>query len=620
MCGIAGYVNADLARPVDRRLLERMTQTLIHRGPDEEGYYAEGPVALGIRRLRIIDLQGGKQPMCNEDRTVWVVFNGEIYNFRELRRALEPRHRFTSRSDTEVIVHLYEERGAACVEAMRGMFAFALWDSARRTLLLARDHVGEKPLYYASTRDAFWFGSEIKALLQVPELEHTIDPVALDDYLALGHVPAPKAIFSQVSKLPSGSVLRVIDGGPPTVTTYWRPNWHPRSSQTFNAATHELWERLNHTVALRSIADVPLGAFLSGGIDSTTIVLHLRHHVEKAVKTFSIGFDQPQFDELPYAREVARALGTEHYEEVVKPDALVLLPKLVEHFDEPFGDSSAIPTYLVSVMARQHVTVALSGDGGDELFAGYQRYQRDALVRRLRPLLLGAFGMAALAGVAAWFPDSRLRRRVVSMLKRAALPEMERYFGMVGLYTEELRRQLLIDRPEAGSVPSAFEAAWREFAALDGIRRLQAIDTVTYLPDDILVKIDRASMATSLETRAPLVDPDLIEYVASLPTAMKFKAGVSKLILRHALSGRVPRSVLERKKQGFAVPLCQWFRSGWLEAARPLLLDGGLDGYVRRPKVECMLNEHVKGVADHAEHLWLLLVFSAWRRRYFGAA
>ena len=618
MCGIAGYLHLDRERPVDGALLRRMTRTLVHRGPEDEGYYTDGPVALGMRRLRIIDLAGGRQPITNEDGSVWIVFNGEIYNFPELRRDLERRHQFRTQSDTEVIVHLYEEQGADCVRALRGMFAFALWDARRRRLLLARDHVGKKPLYYAHTRDTLWFGSEIKALLAAPAVSRTLDVAALDDYLALGYVPAPRSIFAGIHKLPPASVLQ-MSGRDTTVQRYWRLDWTPNGPRDERTAIDGLRERLDDAVRDRLIADVPLGAFLSGGVDSTAVVWLMRQARAEPPKTFSIGFDDPRYDELPYAREVARALGTEHYEQVVKPDAFALLPDLVEHFDEPFADASALPTFLVSRLARQHVTVALSGDGGDEAFAGYERYRKMYLLGRIRALLLGAPGARAAARLAQALPiAARRAHRLNGVLARAALPALERYVAMIGLCTPDVRAALAAPpgTARAYATPRALEQAWREAATLDPIRRLQAVDTETYLPDDILVKVDRASMAVSLEARAPLLDVRLLEYAASLPTPLKHRRGVSKWVLRRVLSGHVPATVLSRPKQGFAMPLAQWLRDGWHESARTMLLDGAVPRYFNRAAVEAMLAEHARGPVDHSEHLWLLLVFSAWHARY----
>jgi len=623
MCGIAGYVNLDPDAPVDLPLLQKMTETLTHRGPDEDGFLAEGPAALGMRRLRIIDLEGGKQPISNEDKTVWVVFNGEIYNFLELRQELEGRHRFSTRTDTEVIVHLYEDRGPACVEALRGMFAFALWDSRERRLLLARDHMGKKPLYYSRTAHALWFGSEIKTLLASPAVGRTLDLPALDDYLALGYIPAPRSIFQEIRKLPQGSLLELKDGRE-RIHRFWRVDWSVRGSEKGQAAADGLLHQLEDSVKRRMIADVPLGAFLSGGIDSTTVVWLMSRMTSEPVKTFSIGFDHEQYNEIPYAREVSRAFKTEHHDEVVRPDALAILPELVKFFDEPFGDSSAIPTYLVSRLARRHVTVALSGDGGDEAFAGYNRYRKAYLMNRIRPLLLGKTGAHAAARLAGLLPIGASRaRRISSALRRAALPAMERYFTTVGLYTPELRAELRSNSanpPPCSSLPEAFQAAWSDAISLDPVRRYQAVDIETYLPDDILVKVDRASMAVSLETRAPLLDYRLVQYSASLPGHHNFHGYRGKRLLRSLIDGKVPPAVLNRPKRGFSMPLALWFRQDWQKTARDLLLHEGVLQYFNRNAIEGMLTEHVGGWIDHSEHLWLLLVFSAWHDRYVGAS
>lgn len=618
MCGIAGFVNRDPARPADASLLQRMTRSLVHRGPDEEGYFTAGCVGLGMRRLRIIDLAGGKQPISNEDGSVWIVFNGEIYNFLELRRELESRgHRLTTHSDTEVIVHLYEERGAECVQALRGMFAFAIWDANTQTLVLARDRFGKKPLYYAQTAQGLWFGSELKSVLCAPDLSRELDFSALDDYLALGYIPASASIFRAVRKLPPASVLE-LRAGQVHMRRYWRLQWDVSAMMTEARAGEELRERLADAVRCRLIADVPFGAFLSGGVDSSMVVWLMSRQLSTPVKTFAMGFAQRGFNELPFAREVARAFGTEHHEEIVEPDALALLPELVHAFDEPFGDSSAIPSYLVARLARQHVTMALSGDGGDELFAGYERYQRYLVMSRLHTALLAGVGARALAAFFARVGASSARlNRYAAALRRVALPPLQRYAQLVGLYAPALRQEVLaVKQISPREAPEAMTAAWREAAAFDPVRRLQAVDTETYLPDDVLVKVDRTTMANSLEARAPLLDHQLWEFVAGLPTELKFAHGEAKYLLRRVLRGHAPHSVLHRPKQGFAIPLSHWFRSGWQDMARPLLLEGPMREYFARGCVERMLHEHAAGVIDHGEHLWLLLMFAAWHVRY----
>lgn len=618
MCGIAGFVNRDSSHVADAALLTHMTRTLTHRGPDEEGYVISGPAGLGMRRLRIIDLATGKQPIANEDGSVWVVFNGEIYNFSELRRELERRgHRFTTHSDTEVIVHLYEERGADCVQALRGMFAFAIWETTTQTLLLARDRFGKKPLYYAQTAQGLWFGSELKAVLCAPDLARELDVAALDDYLALGYIPAPHSIFRGVQKLPPACVLELRNGRV-QVRRYWRLRWEAASSLTEQQALEGLQAHLEDAVRCRLTAEVPFGAFLSGGVDSTTVVWLMSRQLREPVKTFALGFSQQGFNELPFAREVAQAFGADHFDQLVEPDALALLPELVHAFDEPFGDSSAIPSYLVSRLARQHVTMALSGDGGDELFAGYERYARYLLMSRLHFALLGGVSARALAAVLGRVSSSSARlNRYAAALRRISLPPLERYAQLVGLYAPDLRRQLLAFRYFTPSeAPAALENAWSAALSFDPIRRLQAVDVETYLPDDVLVKVDRASMANSLETRAPLLDHCLWEFVAGLPTALKFAHGEAKHLLRRVLRGNVPEAVLNRPKQGFAIPLTHWFRVGWHEMARPLLLEGSLTEYFRRGCIERMLTEHTAGHVDHGEHLWLLLMFAAWHEQY----
>jgi asparagine synthase (glutamine-hydrolysing) len=497
------------------------------------------------------------------------------------------------------------------------MFAFAIWETTTQTLLLARDRFGKKPLYYAQTAQGLWFGSELKAVLCAPDLARELDVAALDDYLALGYIPAPHSIFRGVQKLPPACVLELRNGRV-QVRRYWRLQWEAASSLTEQQALEGLQARLEDAVQCRLTAEVPFGAFLSGGVDSTTVVWLMNQQLREPVKTFTLGFSHQGFNELPFAREVAQAFDTDHFEQIVESDALALLPELVRAFDEPFGDSSAIPSYLVSRLARQHVTMALSGDGGDELFAGYERYARYLLMSRLHLALLAGVGARVLAAALGRVSSSsaRLNRYAVA-LRRISLPPFERYAQLVGLYAPDLRRQLLAFRYFTPSeAPAALENAWSAALSFDPIRRLQAVDAETYLPDDVLVKVDRASMANSLETRAPLLDHCLWEFVAGLPTALKFARGEAKHLLRRVLRGNVPDAVLNRPKQGFAIPLTHWFRAGWQEMARPLLLEGAMSEYFTRNCIERMLTEHAAGHVDHGEHLWLLLMFAAWHEQY----
>jgi asparagine synthase (glutamine-hydrolysing) len=623
MCGIAGFVNTHDAPPAREReaVLTRMLTVITHRGPDDEGTLVADGAAIGMRRLSIIDLAGGHQPISNEDGTLSIVFNGEIYNFKELHAELESRgHTFRTHSDTEAIVHAYEEYGAACVEHLRGMFAFAIWDAHARTLFLARDRVGKKPLYYALTaRDTLVFGSELKSLLEHPEVEREIDPRALDAYLTFGYVPDPLCILKGVNKLPPGHHL-TFAGGRVALKQYWDFQFEADGDAQRRRADdylEELRALLDESVRIRMIADVPLGAFLSGGIDSSAVVGLMARNSDRPVKTFSIGFNEDSYDELKYARVAARHFNTEHHEFVVTPDIVQIVDELAWHFDEPFADPSALPTYMVSKLAREHVTVALSGDGGDELFAGYTRYlveQRRApfervprVVRRglMRPLSErlphGAWGRNYLHNVSLDAADRFLDSvSVFTRLTRGAL------------YTDAFRAQL-VNEDGAGASFRALASRVRTGEPLDALLYL---DSKTYLPGDILTKVDRMSMAVSLEARAPLLDHKLIEFVARIPAALKLKSGETKHIFKRAIADFVPAEILHRPKQGFGVPVQQWINEQLREQMRDTLTDSRARsrGYAEPRYVAQLLNEHERGRRDHAAPLWALFMLELWHR------
>ncbi|HYG81186.1 MAG TPA: asparagine synthase (glutamine-hydrolyzing), partial [Pyrinomonadaceae bacterium] len=567
MCGIAGFVDvgragAGAAREERAALLDRMCRVIAHRGPDDQGVMVGDQVALGMRRLSIIDLAGGRQPIHNEDGSVSVVFNGEIYNYRDLQRELEARgHRFRTNSDTETIAHAYEEYGARCVEHLRGMFAFAVWDERRRALTLARDRVGKKPLYYTLTPDGtFVFGSELKSLLQHPRVGRETDAEALDAYFTFGYVPDPLSIFRGVKKLPPGHHL-TLSGGELTIERYWDFTYDAPAPAEAREEDYleELRALLSESVRLRLVADVPLGAFLSGGVDSSTIVGLMARHTSRPVKTFSIGFHEDSFNELKYARAAAREFGTDHHEFIVTPEICDVVDELAWHFDEPFADSSAIPTYVVSKLAREHVTVVLSGDGGDELFAGYTRYATDQ--RRS--------GFARLPRVVREQVMQPLSRRLPhgawgrNYLGNVALPPLERYrdsvsvftgLGKLSLYTPDFGETLR----RAGRTLEGFGAHAARVATGEPLDALLYIDSKTYLPGDILTKVDRMTMAASLEARAPLLDHKLIEFVTRIPARLKMRGGETKRVLKRAVEDFVPPEILERPKQGFGVPIQQW--------------------------------------------------------------
>jgi asparagine synthase (glutamine-hydrolysing) len=618
MCGIAGML-AEPGRLADSRLLRAMTGILAHRGPDGDGHHEDGRVGLGHRRLSIIDLATGEQPMSNDDASLWITFNGEIYNYRELRRELESRgYRFRTASDTEVIIKAYEAFGPDCVQRLRGMFAFAMWDARRRRLFLARDRAGIKPLVYAWNGRRLLFASEIKALLQDPDLVREVDSEALRDYLTFLYVPGPKTMFRGIRKLPPASYLLLdADGGEPVIQRYWRLEFRPEAGRREEEWTEGLRAHLADAVQSHLVSDVPIGAFLSGGVDSGSVVALMARAGQGPVRTFSIGFEDQAFDEVGYARQVAQRYGTDHYEFVVKPDALEALPRLAWQFDEPFADSSALPTYYVSKITREHVTVGLSGDGGDEHFAGYTRYARAlALHRRLdrgagrllRPLL-------ALGG--RLLPTGARGQGYLSLL---GADPVERYYqimtgGRIGALRDILHAEVR-DSVMPGLGAARFRAHAGAAPERDYVAAMQRIDIETYLPEDILTKVDRTSMLVSLEARVPLLDHVLMEYVATMPTALKLSNAGGKAIFKRAMGEALPPDVLSRPKMGFGVPLARWFRGELGDHAREVLLDGRTRrrGLLDTVAVGRLLEEHRSGRRERATMLWTLLCLEEWAR------
>ena len=615
MCGIYGAFSTDAQRPIQADLLERMARVLAHRGPDGEGSHLAGPFGMGMRRLSIIDLTGGDQPIANEDGTVWVVFNGEIYNYRELTADLIARgHRFATSSDTEVLVHLYEDYGERCAEALRGMFAFAIWDEPRRELLLGRDRLGIKPLYYAATPDGFLFGSELKALIQSPWLSPRLDRRGLAAYLQHGYVPDPLSILDGVVKVPPGHTLTVRSGRPAPPRRYWQATAHfkPAAAPDSEAqAAEDLWRKLEEAVRFHMVSDVPVGAFLSGGVDSSAVVSIMARASRRPIKTFSVGFREDRYNELPHARQVAAAYGTEHHELLVEPNDLKILEELLSSFDEPFADSSAIPTYLVSRLARQHVKVVLSGDGGDELFAGYDRYVVDHRRRHLG--LLGDLGLGApLRALSAVLPVGGGKNTLYNL----SLPRLQRYIDAISLFPRQALRDVLADG-DASRVDIASLADHD----LDALSQLQDLDLKTYLPGDILTKVDRMSMANSLEARVPLLDHPLVEFACSLPPDLRFRDGKTKHLLKRALEGRVPAEILTRPKQGFAVPLESWFSGSIPGFFRDELADTSwLAGVgIQRAEVSRLLERFAEtDRRDYCDRLWALVVLNRAVRRLLG--
>lgn len=599
-----------------------MCRTIVHRGPDDEGIYAHGQVALGMRRLSIIDLSTGHQPIHNEDGDVWVVFNGEIYNFPELRHELETRgHHFYTNSDTEVIVHLYEEHGADCVKQLRGMFAFAVWDQRRENLLLARDRFGKKPLYYGMDGVRLLFGSEIKAILAAAPGLAEIAPLGLLGFFHFGYIPDPDTAFQRIKKLPPGHVLEFSDGLT-HVRQYWDlPPYGTYEPPSEQECFEELEHRLAEAVRIRLISDVPLGALLSGGVDSSIVVALMARFSSRPVKTFSIGFPEEDFNESEHARSVAQQFGTDHHELYVEPDIEQTLELLTSTLEEPFGDSSMVPTYHVCRLARQHVTVALAGDGGDELFAGYDRY--GSYLRRRR-ILLFPFG----AGL--WYrrhfhpmvPPSWRGRR---LLYNLSLPHRERYLDGISVLPTSHRERNIFSKDflawanQQQSPYDAFLRLLRSHPTSDPLSEVQYLDAKTYLPGDILTKVDRMSMANSLEVRAPFLDHPLAEWAAKLSPRWKLRGGQLKYVLKKLAERlKIPKRSVYRPKQGFAMPLRHWFR----ENPAPALLDILLEpktlqrGYFAESGVRQLLKEHRMGIRDRSWELWQVLVFELWHRNF----
>ncbi len=625
MCGICGIVGRE---PVDREVLARMTRTLRHRGPDDEGFYVaerkEGVAAgLGFRRLSIIDLESGNQPISNEDGSVQLVFNGEIYNFRELRRDLETRgHRFATNADTEVLVHLYEDLGPRCVERLNGMFAFALWDERERRLVLARDRFGKKPLYYAEVDGSLLFGSELKALREHPLCPRALDFESLCKYLALEYVPTPHSILEGVKKLPGGHLL-VWRDGESSIEQYWDLSFGSSDGvQSDGDYVEEFRVRFREAVRRRLISDVPLGAFLSGGIDSSSVVAMMAAELPAGlVKTFSIGFGERSFDESGHARRVAAHFGTDHREDVFTArDLLDLLPAVADVLDEPFADASVLPTYLLSRFTRESVTVALGGDGGDELLAGYPTFPADRVARLYR--MPGPVHRRVLVPLAGKLPTSTanfsLDFKVKRFLRAAASSADERHPTWLGSFAPEELDALLTSTPS-----DPLEEQRRAFASAptrNELERLVYLYAKTYLQDDILVKVDRASMACSLEVRAPFLDVDLVEFLGRVPPRLKLRRFETKHLLKEAMKDVLPPGIATRSKKGFGIPVAQWLKGELREAVTDELSPDRLrsQGIFEPAEVQRLLSEHLTGRRDHRKQLWTLFMFQLWHRRWLA--
>ncbi|PYV75330.1 MAG: asparagine synthase (glutamine-hydrolyzing) [Acidobacteria bacterium] len=622
MCGIAGIASANETFRTSEETIHQMCEKIVHRGPDDEGIYVKDGVGLGMRRLSIIDLSGGHQPVFNEDRTIWIVFNGEIYNFPELRPELEKKgHRFYTRTDTEVIIHLYEEYGAECVQKLRGMFAFALYDDRRHRLLLARDRLGKKPLHYALAGGRLLFGSEIKSILAVaPELA-TIDYQALLQYLYFGYILAPLTAFTEIKKLPAGHLLE-FENGEVRVRKYWDlPEFGAYTPASEEACLEEMEHLLQEAVRIRLISDVPLGALLSGGTDSSIVVALMTRASSGPVKTFSIGFRSADFDEARYARILASHFGTDHHELILEPDVVETLEDLTTSLEEPFGDSSMLPTYYVSRLARQHVTVALSGDGGDELFAGYDRYRihfQRRVFERVPAWMRGLYREWIYRRLPRDMPGRKFSYNV-------SLPWQERYLDGLSfvpaferdmpLLSPEFREILAREHDPQNMLRQFFEQA----PTKDLLSQMLYVDTKSYLVGDILTKVDRMSMLTSLEVRAPILDHQFVEWAVRLSSEWKLRGGKQKYMLRK-LAERlgVPREVLYRKKQGFALPLVHWIRHELRDLVLTVLLEPRSlqRGYFDDRGIRQLLEEHFRGRRDHSSRIWRLLIFELWHRNF----
>ena len=634
MCGIAGGMWFDERKAIQASVLDAMVDSLQHRGPDDRGTHIENlrqdvtgvipGVGLGFRRLSIIDLAGGHQPLSNEDGSVWLIFNGEIYNYRELRRRLEGSgHTFRTDSDSETIVHLYEDLGVECFAHLNGMFSIAIWDRAKRQIVLARDRLGKKPLFYQWLDGQLLFGSELKALAQSPDFDKQISAGAIDQFLTYQYVPHPNCIYQRARKLAPGNVAVVSESGV-KVQSYWNVDWRSESDLSEQEAASKLDELLRDSIQLRLRSDVPLGAFLSGGIDSSLIVALAQQQMDRPLHTFSIGFNEADFDETQYARQVAAWVRTEHNEFKVTPDAVQVLDQLVWHFDEPFGDSSAIPTWYLCQWTRQQVTVALSGDGGDELFAGYDRYRALWLSRWFNRLLPVAplLGSRMVQGL----PHSNRQRSFVRRLQRfgEALnqPLARRYMNWLQIFPERMRADLYRDE-FVEQLPNEdpfefFESAWKGVGDRDIISRASLADLVTYLPCDLMTKVDIASMAHSLECRQPFLDYRLVEFAASLPAAYKFKLGRGKCLLRKTFDRLLPRQIWTRKKMGFGVPLGDWFKNELRQLTSDRLLgdESRCHNFLKRESIQNLFDQHMSGKVNHSYRLWNLLVLESWLRRW----
>jgi asparagine synthase (glutamine-hydrolysing) len=619
MCGICGIFEFD-GGTVQPETVQRMADTLWHRGPDDAGYHFEPGVGLGHRRLSIIDLDTGQQPLSNEDQSIWVIFNGEIYNYLELRSMLESKgHRLRTKSDTEVIVHLYEEVGEDCFAQLRGMFAIALWDRRRKQMVLARDRIGKKPLFYYHNRSRLIFGSELKAVAAGNSAAGNLDMTALADYFTFLYIPAPKSIYQEVRKVPAAHYIVFSEQGA-RQQAYWDLHFGQVEQKNEEEWCESIRQSLLEAVRIRLMSEVPLGSFLSGGVDSSAVVACMARLLDQPVATCAVGFDEERYSEVQYARTVANHVGADYHQTMVRPNATEVVERLAWHYDEPFADSSAIPTYYVSKAAREQVTVALSGDGGDESFAGYKRYVYDAEDNRLRSKFPRPFRRNILGPLGQWYPALEGSPRLFrgkSFLQRLGQDPLEGYLARITV-PEFVRESLLSDDLKSelhGYDPlEQFREHYRRADTKDLLSRIQYLDIKTYLTDDICVKVDRASMAVSLEVRAPLLDSQLMELAAHIPSSLKLRSGSGKYIFKKAMQGMFPKGFLERSKQGFGVPIAEWFRRELREWAEEILFEP--DGLLDRKYLQRLWDRHQQGVQDHSAILWGVFMFRQWQKTF----
>lgn len=627
MCGIVGKYSLAEKELVDEQIIRKMCSTIIHRGPDDHGIYVKNSIGLGMRRLSIIDLQGGRQPIFNEDKTVVIVYNGEAYNFLKLRDELkEQGHKFKTQTDTEVLVHAYEQYGIDFIKRIRGMFAFALWDERKKRLILARDRLGQKPLYYTEVNGTLWFCSEIKSILVDPLVERAVDLQSFDYYLTFNYIPAPRTIFKGIKKLPPGTML-ICENGNTKLHKYWALDNSTNYSFDENECASILYDLLSESVKIRLAADVPLGAFLSGGIDSSIIVSLMAQHSVAPVKTFSIGFTDNDFSELEYARLVSQRFETEHHQHILTSDVKNLIPKLIWYYNEPVGDSSAIPTYYVSKMTRQYVTVALSGDGGDELFAGYGKYPLIQNILSKNPInhsLRLTLSKLIKSWDLGYLQFNSILKRIKDYVGYHFSTACDRDFIWISrfdnyykskIYSKDIKQ--IIDSKKAREF---YESKLNKSFSKDTFSKILFVDLTSYLPDDLLIKVDIASMANSLEVRSPFLDHKFVEFAASIPNSLKLCNGQTKYVLRKAFESLIPTQILERKKMGFSIPIDKWFRHDLHEFSREILLstDGEINRYFNQKFLAYMLDAHGSGARNYGTKLWLILNFVIWHDMFIS--